>query len=175
MLKPMPSPNGSNHERLFILQGRRPSPQMAYDSAAGSYPDARKFFEGGVATLSKWAGENLSDRDIEQLIERLKCAMSERMTGMIRETVSEPAMDAASIRKWRDYGANFARKFAADRAKASASAEQEYFARYPNARRLEASANCTVATTPSAKPIGADASAERAYFERFPHARRLAR
>jgi hypothetical protein len=40
MLKPMPSPSGSNIEKLFILRGRGASsnPQGAYDSAYNSGP-----------------------------------------------------------------------------------------------------------------------------------------
>jgi hypothetical protein len=31
-LQPMPSPRGTNHERLFILQGKAPNPVAACDS-----------------------------------------------------------------------------------------------------------------------------------------------
>ncbi|MGJ0504635.1 MAG: hypothetical protein ACR65X_13025 [Methylocystis sp.] len=133
-----------------------------------------------VEQILLWAKQNLSGEEVARLGMELQSMSDELFEHSSREAMGKKtdptaAMDAASLRKWRAYGENYARRFVAANAKASASAEQEYHARYPNARRLERSANSTVATTPTAKAIAADTAAERDYYARFPNARRLAR
>jgi hypothetical protein len=144
----MPSPRGTNFEKLYILQGRRPSPQMAYDAmrsgaevgrGSGSNKDA-------IKTIVRWCCENPIDSEVFELSELLVKSISETELGGKGNPSVLAGMDSASIRKWRAYGENYARKFVAANAKASSSAEQEYRARFPHSRILEASANSTVVT-----------------------------
>jgi hypothetical protein len=68
MIRPMPSPRGTNFSRMFILKGRA-SPLGAYDSAGG--------LEGAhesesVNAIYKWACENLSAEERLALSEKLQ-------------------------------------------------------------------------------------------------------
>lgn len=57
MLKPMPSPRGTNFEKLYILQGRgAPSPQMAYDSAPNGPRTAAEGARYGAAVAKRLLG-----------------------------------------------------------------------------------------------------------------------
>jgi hypothetical protein len=185
MIRPMPSPSGSNFEKLFILRGR-PSPTMAYDSklpVAGRHglendaaPSGGEVGRGtgnskeAIKSIVRWACENLNDEETFELSTLLQSAISETPIGGRGNASVVAGMDAA--RAWgKAYGERFVRKAA----KASASAEQEYHERYPHARRLSASGCGGVTSAASAKPIAADATAARDYYERFPNARRLAR
>jgi hypothetical protein len=68
LIKPMPSPGGTNREKLFILQGGKGALNrrgMAFDAAMGaSNADS-------VAQIVSWAKENLSFEDIRRLAQAL--------------------------------------------------------------------------------------------------------
>jgi hypothetical protein len=109
MIRPMPSPRGTNHERLYILRGR--NPRMALDEAMqeADYPNARQHFEGGVDTLIEWCAENLARRDIEKLIDGLNSELHNRTVETITgdatpRRVNAPAMRRAEADFQRQYG-----------------------------------------------------------------------
>jgi hypothetical protein len=80
LIRPMPSPGGTNHEKMFILQGGKgalnrrgmaydtvgPSPTncrgLAYDSARGASD------HDPVKQIAEWAKENLSADDLSRLL-----------------------------------------------------------------------------------------------------------
>ena len=66
LIRPMPSPRATNHEKLYILQGgRRSNPRGgAYDSVGGSPEDS-------VGQIFAWVTENLDDAAQTRLIEML--------------------------------------------------------------------------------------------------------
>jgi hypothetical protein len=68
MIKPMPSPHGTNREKLFILQGGKGVLNrrgMAFDAAIGASQN------DNVAQIVSWAKENLSFDDIRRLAQAL--------------------------------------------------------------------------------------------------------
>lgn len=122
MIRPMPSPRGTNHERLFILRGR--GPRMAYDSKRGlarddDYPRATEHFEGGVDTLAEWCAENLGRKDIERLIEALNSTLNKRTVETLTsdsrakrsdERSSDPLIRAATDEVFRTLGMSDSRR-----------------------------------------------------------------
>src|ERR1700733_5738889 len=68
---PMPSPRGTNHERLFISAHRGP----AYDARGGllGYDKrlARDAAQDPVAVLHKWVCENLDDAAQARLVQAM--------------------------------------------------------------------------------------------------------
>ena len=73
-IAPMPSPNGSNREKLFILQGGMGvlNPRGAYDSRRGlAYDTLGASPNDNVAQIVSWAKENLSFDDIRRLAQAL--------------------------------------------------------------------------------------------------------
>lgn len=81
MLKPLPSPRGTNHERLFMLKGRKPA--MAYDSRRGLARDADPMEEDTLESLIAWVQENMTAPDIEKLCTRLSSQSSDRDDGLV--------------------------------------------------------------------------------------------
>jgi hypothetical protein len=68
MIKPMPSPQGTNREKLFILQGGKGVLNrrgMAFDAAIGASQN------DNVAQIVLWAKENLSFDDVRRLAQAL--------------------------------------------------------------------------------------------------------
>ena len=191
MIRPMPSPSGTNFARYYILQGRR-SPSMAYDAAleAGRHGLENEAAASGsmigrgsgnakdaIKAIVTWCCENLIDEETYELSELLVKSIAETPLGGQGNASVTAAMDAKELERWSRYGEDFARGFvaASARASANAAAESAYFERFPDARRLEASAKSTAVTgaTTASPAIGASAAAEREYFKRFPHAGRL--
>jgi hypothetical protein len=73
LIKPMPSPSGTNREKLFILQGGRGAlnPRGAYDSrrrlaydTLGASPNDN---DDNVAQIVAWAKENLTPKALHDL------------------------------------------------------------------------------------------------------------
>jgi hypothetical protein len=79
LIRPMPSPNGTNREKLYVLQGgrgalnRRENYGMAFDARRGMAYDTlgAKPSDDNVNQLCSWIEENLSDEDRQRLIETL--------------------------------------------------------------------------------------------------------
>jgi hypothetical protein len=74
MLKPMPSPNGTNREQLYILRGGRggPNPRGAYDGRRGlAYDTLGASPNDNVAQIINWAKENMSSDEIRRLAQAL--------------------------------------------------------------------------------------------------------
>jgi hypothetical protein len=92
LIKPMPSPSGTNFERIYILQGsrRRSSPKGAYDSA-------RRAYDGGdpVSQLVSWIEENLDDDARSRLIETL----ANRPARPAEDEDSPPSVDPTQTRR----------------------------------------------------------------------------
>jgi hypothetical protein len=68
LIKPMPSPSGTNREKIFILQGGKGVLNrrgMAFDAAIGASQN------DNVAQIVSWAKENLSFDDIRRLAQAL--------------------------------------------------------------------------------------------------------
>jgi hypothetical protein len=70
----MPSPKGTNREKLYILQGGRGvlNPSGAYDSRRGlAYDTLGASPEDNVAQIAAWAKENMSSEDLMRLCKLL--------------------------------------------------------------------------------------------------------
>src|SRR5580698_5996224 len=68
LIRPMPSPKGTNHERPFVLQGGKGVLNrrgMAFDAAIGASQNHN------VAQIVSWAKENLSFDEIRCLAQAL--------------------------------------------------------------------------------------------------------
>ncbi|CAJ0869611.1 hypothetical protein AMST5_02153 [freshwater sediment metagenome] len=75
MIRPMPSPNGTNHEQLYILRGRA-NPAGAYDAAPDNL--ARAHADEEVLQLAEWCRKNLRPEQIIALTEQLQTELSGR-------------------------------------------------------------------------------------------------
>jgi hypothetical protein len=76
LISPMPSPSGTNREKLFILSGRGAvNPRGAYDGRRGLAYDTLGASpaspQDSVAQIVSWAKENLNFDDIRRLAQAL--------------------------------------------------------------------------------------------------------
>ncbi len=72
LIEPMPSPNGTNHEGLYILRGRK-NPRLAFDGRRGRDQSEEPNGEAGqnLKTLIEWISQNMQPNDIAKLIVKL--------------------------------------------------------------------------------------------------------
>jgi hypothetical protein len=130
VISPMPSPSGTNYEKLFILRGRGSTPQAAYDSrmtaaqaraygerqarrllGLDSTPDGstelpvvnRDNGDDVVSQLVAWCRDNLNPDECRQLIAALND--TDNMTMDRRRQRRGHAMDSAAAA--RDYAERF--------------------------------------------------------------------
>jgi hypothetical protein len=127
MIRPMPSPNGTNHEQLYILRGRA-NPSGAYDAAP---PLARAHDDETVREMAEWCKKNLRPEQIMALAEQLQTELSGRPEKYPNE---QQAQD--SIR-------DLARGINIDTVgvqpqprRVSSQATQDFYARFPEAARI---------------------------------------
>ncbi len=72
IISPMPSPNGTNHEGLYILRGRK-NPRLAFDGRRGRDQSEEPNGEAGqnIKALIEWISQNMQPNDIAKLIVKL--------------------------------------------------------------------------------------------------------
>jgi hypothetical protein len=105
LIRPMPSPSNTNHEKLFVLQGgkgalnRRGNYGMAFDSkrrlaydTMGSTPGASPDNDN-VAQIAAWAKENMGPEDLARL-----CQMLGSMTDYVPAADDAPVVDPMQTR-----------------------------------------------------------------------------
>jgi hypothetical protein len=164
LIMPMPSPNGTNHCKLYILQSRNAN--MALDSAPSPSPLAEK---GVVETLVKWAIENMNADEMQQLSEQLVHHLGGE---------SAPTSDAANSVARTRFEARQAQpamdsRYAGVPAKPHALAErerkarQDFETRFPDAARLQSD---NYGRQPPRPRTGAKAAAD--FYSRFPEAKK---
>ena len=77
LIKSMPSPSGTNHEKLYVLQGGRGvlNPRGAYDSRRDlAYDTLGASPDNNVEQIVKWAKENLTPKALQDLSVLLRAA-----------------------------------------------------------------------------------------------------
>src|ERR1700733_10495804 len=132
LIKPMPSPNGTNREKLFVLQGGKGalnSRGMAYDSM-GPTPTNRRGLaydtaEPDIEQIVAWAKENLTPKALHDLSQRLLAAA-------YRAGYPSPGEMAAAD----DDEPTVAGKSPAARLGADSAATRDLFRRFPETARL---------------------------------------
>jgi hypothetical protein len=128
-IRSMPSPRGTNREKLYILRGGRgaSNPRMAYDSADGNHmgygaAEGLPTAGGGAETIGKlvaWVTDNMNPADMRMLIEALQNIEGQAMDEPPTFPRSGVAQDGRS------------------RATSPSRASAEGFAkRFPNAARI---------------------------------------
>jgi hypothetical protein len=93
IIKPMPSPQGTNREKLFILQGGRGvlNPRGAYDSRRSlAYDTLGASPNDPVKQIAEWAKENLSADDLSRLIGALGREAQQNMPAADDEPTIDP-------------------------------------------------------------------------------------
>lgn len=94
MITPLPSPRGTNHERVFILKcGARRSPTAAYDSK-GRHPGLAYDDVDPVNELFGWITQNLDDAAQNRLIEML----ASKPSRPAQDDEAAPSLDPNSTR-----------------------------------------------------------------------------
>ncbi len=75
----MPSPNGTNFERLYVLKGRGPrNPGMAFDAIRrDDEPDSLVGPGGNTQAICDWAAINLAPEELDELIDALAALKSQ--------------------------------------------------------------------------------------------------
>src|ERR1700722_16054287 len=163
LIKPMPSPNGTNREKLFVLQGGKGALNrrgMAYDSM-GPTPTNRRGLaydtaEPDIEQIVAWAKENLTPKALHDLSQRLLAAA-------YRAGYPSPGEMAAA-----DDGPTVAGKSPAARLGADSAATRDLFRRFPEIARIIHPKG----TTPSTR-VTADSGRLAAPFPRYPDLARL--
>jgi hypothetical protein len=162
IIKPMPSPGGTNREKLFVLQGGKGALNrrgMAYDSM-GPTPTNRRGLAYDTAEpdtieqIVAWAKENLTPKALHDLSTALLA---------YRAGYPSPGEMAAA-----DDEPKVAGKSPAARLGADSAATRDLFRRFPEIARIIHPKG----TTPSTR-VTADPGALAATFTRYPDLARL--
>jgi hypothetical protein len=171
LISPMPSPSGTNREKLFILQGGRGglNPRGAYDSrrrlaydtlgASPNDPDP-------VKQIAEWAKENLSADDLSRLIGALGREAQQNMPA----ADDDPDSSIDPIKKWlagklQPQDMSTLQKMISKLGSAGAQAADDEPVVDPLQTRGKA---------PGAR-VGMDAAATKGLFARFPELARIGR
>jgi hypothetical protein len=160
LIKPMPSPNGTNREKLFILQGGMGvlNPRGAYDSRRGlAYDTLGASPNDNIEQIVAWAKENLTPKALHDLSTALLAAA-------YRAGYPSPGEMAAAD----DDEPTVAGKSPAARLGADSAATRDLFRRFPEIARIIHPKG----TTPSTR-VTADSGALAATFTRYPDLARL--
>jgi hypothetical protein len=91
----LPSPRGTNHERLYILRGgaRRSNPAAAYD-AKGGRPRLAYDAVDSVKQLHAWIVQNLDDAAQAQLVQ----ALADTRRGAAQDEEAAPSLNPNATR-----------------------------------------------------------------------------
>ncbi len=127
MFRAMPSPNNTNHEKLFIRDRSR----AAYD-AAGAVKNADS---DAVESILKWLATKLSSADLEKVSDIIMSAAGGAEDAGELQQLADVDADYGALLDLPDQAADRARRLR--RVAQDAAARKGFASRYPEAARIK--------------------------------------